>query len=65
MNNNIENEIRSLIMASFVFARAIPKNFTNDMVDKYDFDLANDLLQKFRGLTVAAMRSKINNASNN
>jgi hypothetical protein len=65
MNNDIENEIRRLIMGTFIIARAVPENFPEKSIYEYDFDLATDLMQKFRGLTVAAMRSKINNASNN
>lgn len=53
-------------MASFITARALPKELIPTGIYQYDFDNASAVMDRFKALTTAAIRSKLNsNVSNN
>lgn len=65
-NQDIHHEIRRILMASFLVARALPKELTPTGIYQYDFYNASAVMDQFKALTTAAIRAKLNsNASNN
>lgn len=60
INQDINHEIRRILIASFVVARELPKSYTGAAIYQYDFDNATSVMDTFKSLTTAAIRAKLN-----
>lgn len=61
MNQDINNKIRMVLIEAFEKCQSI--NYSKS--EQEYFDLATETMEKFKGITINAMREKLTNASNN